>query len=101
MSWEKSGWRVSYLAEYISGLDADVSFLSTYIQNVDSELYHDISVTYMHDQTGLRVKAGVTNFTDEEPPYIDFGFNASTDPSTYRLFGRGYYVRVGWDLGTN
>jgi outer membrane receptor protein involved in Fe transport len=37
---------------------------------------------------------GFTNLTNEEPPYIDRAFNASTDPSTYRMFGRGYFFRV-------
>ena len=27
-------------------------------------------------------------------PYIEVGFNATTDPSTYRMFGRGYYVKL-------
>ncbi len=40
--------------------------------------------------------AGVTNLTNEAPPYIDIGFNATTDPSTYRMFGRGYWLRVGY-----
>ena len=40
------------------------------------------------------MQAGITNFTDEAPPYIDYGFNGSTDPSTYRMFGQGYYIRI-------
>ena len=55
-----------------------------------------LTVIYQLGDTGFRFSGGVTNVTDEEPPYIDFGFNASTDPSTYRLFGRGYYFRVTW-----
>ena len=37
---------------------------------------------------------GITNVTDEAPPYIDRGFNANTDPTTYRMFGRGYFLRI-------
>ncbi|MDH3746758.1 MAG: TonB-dependent receptor [Gammaproteobacteria bacterium] len=94
IGWFRNDFSVRYLGEYISDLDADVSFLSTYIQSVDSQLYHDIVFGYDVRSTGTRIAAGITNFTDEEPPYIDFGFNASTDPSTYRLFGIGYYVRL-------
>ena len=25
---------------------------------------------------------------------MDLGFNAKTDPSTYRMFGQGYYIRI-------
>jgi hypothetical protein len=93
---------VGYLGEYISALEAD-TFCNcgdgnrpdgTYIQSVDSLLYHDIVVDYTFDATGTNIAAGFTNVTDEEPPYIDTGFNANTDPATYRLFGRGYYIRL-------
>ena len=96
VTWSRNNIRVSYLGEYISELKADVSFLSTYIQTVDSELYHDLTASYAFSDLGLTITGGITNVTDESPPYIDFGFNASTDPSTYRLFGRGYYLRLTW-----
>jgi iron complex outermembrane recepter protein len=94
VGWFRNDFSIRYLGEYISGLDADVSFISSYIQKVDSQLYHDLVLGYDLRSTGTRFSAGITNLTDEAPPYIDFGFNASTDPSTYRLFGIGYYLRV-------
>jgi iron complex outermembrane receptor protein len=42
------------------------------------------------------LQAGITNLTDEEPPFIEVGFNATTDPSTYRMMGRGYFVRLAY-----
>jgi outer membrane receptor protein involved in Fe transport len=95
IAWRRGDWTVSYLGEYISELEADVSFLPV-TQDIDDQLYHDLTVIYQLGDTGFRFSGGVTNVTDEEPPYIDYGFNASTDPSTYRLFGRGYYFRVTW-----
>ncbi|WP_167854875.1 TonB-dependent receptor domain-containing protein [Mangrovimicrobium sediminis] len=106
LSWMWNGLTVSYLGEYISELDAD-TFCNcdsdgdpsnnkadgSYIQDVDAVLYHDLVANYTFD-FGLGITAGVTNITDEEPPYIEIGFNATTDPSTYRLFGRGYYLRL-------
>ena len=103
----RDGFSVGYLGEFISALDAD-TFCNCdsdgdpsnngpngeYIQAVDSLLYHDIVVDYTFDETGTNIAAGFTNLTDEEPPYMDTGFNANTDPATYRLFGRGYYIRV-------
>lgn len=94
------GITVSYAIEYISALDAD-TFCNcgtgnqpdgSYIQTIDSVLYHDLVGSYDFGQ-GTVVTAGITNLTDEEPPFIEVGFNATTDPSTYRLFGRGYYLR--------
>lgn len=92
---------VGYKGEYISALDAD-TFCNcgtgnrpdgTYKQKIDAQLYHDLFAQYEFG-TGTKLSAGVTNLTDEEPPFIEIGFNATTDPSTYRMFGRGYYLRI-------
>ena len=56
-------------------------------------MYHDIVGSYDFGQ-GTRISAGITNITDEEPPFIDTGFNANTDQATYRLFGMGYFMRL-------
>ncbi|MCH7501892.1 MAG: TonB-dependent receptor [Proteobacteria bacterium] len=102
IQWFRNNLSIGYLGEYISDLDAD-TFCNcfagnqpdgTYRQAIDSLLYHDIVATYTFPTTGTNIALGVTNITDEEPPYIDTGFNANTDPSTYRLFGIGYYVRL-------
>ena len=96
--WRRGNISVSYLGEYIGELEAE-PILSDYLpegymQQIDSQMYHDLVVGYMYENTSTSISFGITNFTDEEPPYIDPGFNASTDPSTYRLFGRSYYVRI-------
>ena len=85
---------VSYLAEYISEIDATATY-NDYTYTVDSLLYHDLVFDYTLDAFGeTRLTAGFTNLTDEEPPYIDPGFNANTDPNTYRMFGMGYFLRL-------
>ncbi len=86
---------VSYLAEFISEIDATATYNTDYTYKVDSLLYHDLVFDYVLDAMGeTRLTAGFTNLTDEEPPYIDPGFNANTDPNTYRVFGRGYFLRI-------
>ena len=104
--WYWNNLSLGYLGEYISGLDAD-TFCNcdsdddpsnneadgSYIQDIDAFFYHDIFASYEFD-TGTKVSAGITNLTDEEPPFMDTGFNANTDPPTYRLFGMGYYLRL-------
>jgi outer membrane receptor protein involved in Fe transport len=95
LQWLWNDLSIGYLGEYISGLDADVSYID-YIQKVDSQLYHDIVGSYNLSKFGATISAGITNITDEPPPFIDIGFNASTEPATYRLFGRGYYLRLAW-----
>jgi outer membrane receptor protein involved in Fe transport len=97
LQWARNDFSVSYLAEYISGIEAPTVFFdSDYMQTIDSFLYHDIAATYTWE--GLTFAGGVSNITDEEPPWIDSGFNAKTDVSTYRLFGTGYYVRLSYQF---
>ncbi|MEX2497061.1 MAG: TonB-dependent receptor [Woeseia sp.] len=93
VQWQRNDLSVGYMGEYISELDTVAVIFSDYHYKVDSQLYHDLFVNYEFD-FGTRISAGVTNLTDEAPPYIDLGFNAKTDPPTYRQFGRGYYVRL-------
>jgi len=101
---------VGYMGEYISALDAD-TFCNcdsdgdpsnnlpdgSYIQSIDAQLYHDL-VAEATLPMGFKVMAGVTNLTDEPPPYIEVGFNATTDPSTYRMFGRGWFLRAAYEF---
>ena len=90
----RGDFSVGYLAEYISSIDAPAVFV-TYNQPVDSYLYHDLVFNYTMDTIGeTKLTVGITNVGDEAPPYIDPGFNATTDPNTYRVFGRGYFVRL-------
>ncbi|MFS1523111.1 TonB-dependent receptor domain-containing protein [Microbulbifer sp. 2304DJ12-6] len=97
LSWYWNELSVSYRGEYISALEGDVSFVDDlppgYKQDIDAQLYHDLVASYDFSN-GTSISSGITNITNEEPPYIDIGFNAKTDPATYRLFGRGYYLRL-------
>jgi len=104
LQWALKGWTVGYMGVYISSLDAD-TFCNcgpgnqpdgSYRQKIDSVFYHDLMAGYsLTSRFGVTtLDVGLTNLTDEEPPFIDIGFNATTDPSTYRMSGRGYYVRL-------
>jgi iron complex outermembrane receptor protein len=94
VQWFYNDFSVGYMGEYISSLDATAVFLPDYEYKVKSQLYHDLMASYNWRNTTF--SAGLTNFTNKKPPYIDAGFNAKTDPPTYRMFGRGYYLKVAW-----
>lgn len=102
VSWSRNNLTLSYLVEYIGELSSDVTFgylLDDYQQQIDAQVYQDLVVDYRFDDEGkAQVSVGITNIADEAPPYLDLGFNANTDPSTYRLFGRSYYARVKYAL---
>lgn len=92
--WAREGFTVSYMGEYVGAMDTfDAGFIGNYQYEIDAILYHDIIGTFSFDN-GTTIAAGITNVTDEAPPYIDLGFNAKTDVAAYRLFGMGYYLRL-------
>lgn len=96
IGWSNDDWSVSYLGEFISGLKGGTGFgIPDFEQTIPSQFYSDIVASYTYDDS-ITFTAGLTNITDEAPPFIDRGFNANTDPSTYRLFGQGYYLRLKW-----
>ena len=98
VQWTQGDWSVGYLGEYISGLEGGNAFGLDYVQQIPSQFYSDIVGTYTAklSESTLVISGGITNVTDEAPPFIDQGFNGKTDPATYRLFGQGYYLRVKW-----
>lgn len=104
VSYDWEDLNVVYRLTYIGGMEYDASNF-TYADaffdandvkglkaQIDSYVYHDISATYNFSTNSI-VSVGIDNVTDEMPPYIENGFNANTDESTYRLFGRGYFVK--------
>ena len=75
----------------VVGFDRDSQLLQSLSADRDAAIH---ALQDMARSGGTNIAAGVTNLTNEEPPFIDTGFNANTDQATYRLFGRGYYVRL-------
>ena len=94
LQWMMGDFSVGYLGEYISAMDTTAAWIPDYDMKVPSQMYHDIVGSYTWG--GLTLSGGITNITDEAPPFIDLGFNAKTDPATYRMFGLGYYLRVAY-----
>lgn len=61
-------------------------------QTVPDQQYLDLSFSYLMDNTTATI--GIDNVAGEDPPFIEAGFNASTDPSTYRVLGRTVWLNV-------
>ncbi|WP_444918573.1 TonB-dependent receptor domain-containing protein [Microbulbifer sp. JMSA003] len=100
LSWNWNDFNLSYRGEYIGEVKGDLNY-GTYMdeiwrdykQTIKAQLYHDLVASY-NFSNGMAISGGITNLTNEAPPFIDIGFNAKTDPSVYRTFGRGYYLRL-------
>lgn len=92
LGWSQGNWSASYHIDYYSGVDAEYSFVGG-IQHVPSQVYSDFTASYAVPWYESTVTVGVTNIFDKAPPYIDAGFNGSTDPTTYRMFGRSFFLK--------
>ena len=95
LRWSREGLSISYLGEYVHNLISDGSpaFGIDYQYEVDSIVYHDLVGSYDFGQ-GTSLSAGVTNLTDEEPPFVAAGFNGATSPEMYRMLGMGWYMKL-------
>ncbi len=93
LNWTLEDISVTYGAEYISSIESPYSFFPEQDQHIESQLYHDLTGSYSF-VTNTKLTLGINNITDEKAPYLDLGFNASTIPETYRVNGRGYFVRL-------
>jgi iron complex outermembrane recepter protein len=97
IDWHSAPWMVSYAAEYIGSYSELVQPWFTYefdpfYRRVDPVLYHDLEAGFEFD-SGVSVRAAITNVTDEDPPYVNIA-PANTDVATYRLLGRSYFLEL-------
>jgi len=90
--WNYGDWTVNYSLDHYSSLTADLQFFDG-TQNIPSQSYSDIAVTYAVPWQESSVTVGINNALDKDPPFIESGFTGGTEPATYRVFGRTWFVR--------
>ncbi|MCL1077970.1 TonB-dependent receptor [Parashewanella spongiae] len=89
-------WSATYAARYIDGMDSfackdDPS--KCIAPTVDSVIYHDLlgSLAITND---LTISGGIKNMFDKTPPYYSGNNDSNTDPFTYDVIGRYFFVRA-------
>ncbi|HEY6643321.1 TonB-dependent receptor plug domain-containing protein [Povalibacter sp.] len=96
INWARNEWSAGYTLQWI-GPYADCSEtleLTFYCGQVPAVFYHDIDAVY--ERHGIKVRAGVTNLTDQDPPYLSG--EANTNAATYRLLGRTYFLQLSYAM---
>lgn len=109
---------VNYSGNYIGSSDSTrllpgdgtiQYFGETYdaVMYTDSVTYHNISVSYEWEGTGITALVGLSNFTDENPPQVttEGGTDEAIDYvgnsvfySQYDWFGRRAYLNLTWNF---
>ena len=100
LDWRHGPWLASYAAEYVGSMSEKVEefpplriFFTSYRRQIASALFHDLTGEYDFP-SGLTLRAAITNLTDESPPFVNTGLPENTDPGTYRLLGRTYFLEA-------
>ncbi len=103
IDWRSGPWMASYATEYIGSYSELVEpwgnfgiDFEPFDRRVDPVLYHDIEAAFKFD-SGITVRAAITNVTDEDPPYLNIA-PANTDVATYRLLGRSYFLELRYQV---
>jgi len=60
---------------------------------VPATTYLDVNASWRFGET-VDLHLGVENATDEQPPLYTANVQMNTDPSTYDVLGRRYYLRA-------
>jgi outer membrane receptor protein involved in Fe transport len=95
-------WQFRYNLRYVDSLDvvnndATLTASTGVKPAVPTYLYHDLTAKWaINDMFALT--GGVTNIADKDPPVYTtssgVGIQANTDPSTYDVLGRRYFLNV-------
>jgi len=102
-TWTKGGLQLRYNMRYIDSMDAvnnNALFSAPTVgvaPHVPSYLYHDLVARWaLNDTFGFTL--GATNLADKDPPIYttdsQAGVQSNTDPSTYDVLGRRYFLNV-------
>lgn len=66
-------------------------------REVDDAWYQDLQLGYRFEP-GPALTFTISNLTGEDPPRVNFNAAANTDPATYPLLGRTYFVSLSYRI---
>ncbi|PZN98873.1 MAG: hypothetical protein DCF29_19810 [Alphaproteobacteria bacterium] len=86
--------RVNYSGTYIASMENQgniPAFDDGGYTGTDAYWYHDVSASYNFNDS-VEIFGGVRNLADEEPPVFDNANDGNTDPNTFDVVGRYFFV---------
>jgi outer membrane receptor protein involved in Fe transport len=94
---DRERWGASYHVSYIGDADSQFQRIGATAPGVDSVTYHSLEGSFrLNDNLVLR--GGVNNLFDKEPPYYTDPIDQNTDPFTYDLLGRRYFMKATYNF---
>jgi iron complex outermembrane receptor protein len=92
--WKRDQWSAAYSARFIG---ETTEMFKDEALPINSVTYHNVSAGYDFNN-GLKVKLGINNVTDKQPPVSFTNTNINFDQNTYNAIGRFMYFQVNYDL---
>jgi len=93
LAMERERWGASYRVNYIGDADSQFQRIGATKPGVGSVMYHSLDGSYRFSDQ-LVVRGGVNNLFDKDPPYYTDAIDQNTDPFTYDLLGRRYFLKA-------
>ena len=100
LDWSRGRWSVGYGAQYVGTMTEEVEdfpplgiIFEPFRRQIASMFVQDLELHYRWARD-ITVDAAVTNFTNKSPPFVNTGLPENTDPGTYPLLGRTFFVRL-------
>jgi outer membrane receptor protein involved in Fe transport len=96
-------WSGSWQTQYVGSMDEclvnedmpEDAFQGC--RTIEDGWYQDLQIGY-HFEPGPTLTFTVSNLTGEDPPRVNFDAAANTDPATYPLLGRTYFVSLSYRI---
>lgn len=95
LAYKMGNWGFSGQWRYIGKVD-DIGVPDF---ELDSRNYFDLTTSYAFDEgllEGATIRVGVINVADEDPVIYPSSQQANTDPTTYDVLGRRYFLNVNY-----
>jgi len=90
---DREKWGASYHISYIGDADSQFQRIGATAPGVDSVTYHSLEGSFRVGEN-LVLRGGVNNLFDKDPPYYTDPIDQNTDPFTYDLLGRRYFMKA-------
>jgi len=95
LAFDKEKWGGSYHISYIGDADSQFQRLGATTPVADSATYHSLE-GYVQLTDNFLIRGGINNLFDEAPAYYTDPIDQNTDPFTYDLLGRRYFVKASY-----
>jgi iron complex outermembrane receptor protein len=90
---DREGWGASYHISYIGDAESQFQRIGATSPRVGSVAYHSVEGSFQLTDN-LVLRGGVNNLFDKDPPYYTDPIDQNTDPFTYDLLGRRYFMKA-------